>query len=344
MHGGFGSVRSNVSGGQRVCSAAMSEPLDVLFVIDPLSALNPRADSTYVMVTEALRRGHRPWYATLDDLLIHGERGLAHARRMAPSAERAHAPLVDVGEAQLRGLDSFAIVLMRKDPPVDESYVTATWILDRAKAAGVLVINDPSGLRELNEKLSILGFPDLTPRTRLVRKPEDVRAALAEFGGHIILKPVYGFGGREILQGRQDDPNLSTLIELATLEGRRWTVAQEFLEAAREGDKRILLVEGEPIGAVLRVPAQGELRNNFHAGGSPALTELDSRDREICMALGPFLRARGQFFAGIDVIGGRLTEINVTSPTGMQEINRLSGLEGDATMQARFWDALERKL
>ncbi len=320
------------------------ETVDVLFVLDPLSTLNPKAETSYVMITEALHRGHRPWYATLDDLMLDGERALAHARRVAPRDAHPLAPMADASLPELRSLESFALVLMRKDPPVDESFVTATWILDRAKASGTLVVNDPTGLRELNEKLSILAFPDLIPRTRLVRQTADVRAALADFGGHMILKPVYGFGGREILQGRIDDPNLSTLIELATHDGRRWTVAQEFVTAARDGDKRILLVDGEPIGAVMRVPAKGELRNNFHAGGSPETTELNARDREICAAVGPYLRERGQFFAGIDVIGRHLTEINVTSPTGMQEINRLDGLEGGATMQARFWDQLEARI
>lgn len=330
------------SGTKRRVSSA--ETIDVLFVLDPLSTLNPRADTSYVMITEALRRGHRPWYATLDDLLLDGERALAHARRMAPRDDHPLSPMVDASLPELRSLESFAAVLMRKDPPVDESFVTATWILDRAKAAGARVINDPTGLRELNEKLSILAFPSLIPRTRLVRQVADVRAALADFGGHMILKPVYGFGGREILQGRTEDPNLSTLIELATHEGRRWTVAQEFIPAAREGDKRILLVDGEPIGAVMRVPARGELRNNFHTGGSPEATDLSERDREICAAVGPVLRERGQFFAGIDVIGRHLTEINVTSPTGMQEINRLGGLDGEATMQARFWELLEARI
>jgi glutathione synthase len=158
------------------------------------------------------------------------------------------------------------------------------------------------------------------------------------------LKPVLGFGGREVLIARDGDPNLSTLFELATRDGQTWTIAQEFVPAAKLGDKRILLVDGTPIGAVMRVPAEGELRNNFHAGGSPALTQLTPRDREICERLGPFLRARGQFFVGIDVLGEFLTEINVTSPTGMQEINRLGGLAGDDTMQARFWAALEPQL
>jgi glutathione synthase len=167
---------------------------------------------------------------------------------------------------------------------------------------------------------------------------------MAQQGGRAIVKPVFGFGGREILMARDGDPNLGSILELATAEGTRWTVAQEYLPAAVHGDKRILLVDGEPVGAVLRVPAAGELRNNFHAGGSPQLADLDADDRRICDRVGPFLRERGQFFVGIDVIGGRLTEINVTSPTGMQEINRLGGFSGDSTMEARFWGALQRKL
>jgi glutathione synthase len=172
----------------------------------------------------------------------------------------------------------------------------------------------------------------------------ELRRWLAELGGKMILKPVLGYGGREILLAREDDPNLGSLLELATAEGTRWTIAQEYLPAAKLGDKRILLCDGAPVGAVLRVPKSGEIRNNFHAGGSPAAAELTEEDRAICSAVAPMLRDMGQLFVGLDVIGGRLTEINVTSPTGMQEINRLGRLRDGATMQARLWDALESKL
>ena len=316
---------------------------DVLFVIDPLALIDPRADSTYVMILEALRRGHRPYYVTLDGLAILGGDAWAHAKPVGPVSPEPGARLVDEGDASLRELASFAVVFMRKDPPVDEHFVTATWILDRAKNK-TLVLNDPTALREHNEKLSMLEFPALIPDTRLLRDAGDIRSALAEMGGKMIIKPVLGYGGREILQAVAGDPNLSTLIEIATADGRRWTVAQQFLPAAKQGDKRILMVEGEPIGAVLRVPAQGELRDNFHAGGSPHSTDFSPRDREICAAVGPWLRAQGLFFAGLDVIGDYLTEINVTSPTGMQEINRLGGLEGDATMEAKFWAGVEARL
>ncbi|MEM7153689.1 MAG: glutathione synthase [Myxococcota bacterium] len=313
---------------------------DVLFVMDPPETFDPRADSTYVMITEAIRRGHRPFGTSVAGLSLHGDRARA---RVAPvgMTEDGSNRLHYTEAPSTRELSEFAAVMMRADPPVDQGYVAATWILDYAHT---LVLNGPAGLRTLNEKLSILGFRDLTPKTFISRDSDELREILAQLGGRMIVKPVYGFGGREILLAREDDPNLGSLLELATAEGTRWTVAQEYLPAAVEGDKRILMVEGEPIGAVLRVPAKGELRNNFHAGGRPATSDLDDRDREICSAVGPLLREHDQFFVGLDVIGGQLTEINVTSPTGMQEVNRLAGLTGDDTMQARFWDALQARI
>lgn len=313
---------------------------DVLFVMDPPHTFDPKADSTYVMITEALRRGFVPYGTGLEGLSLHGAAAVARVAPVGLSAGDG-SRLAYQAPPAARPLSEFGAVLMRKDPPVDQGYVTATWILDRA---GTLVLNGPQGLRSLNEKLSILGFSDLVPKTFISRDATELRGILEQLGGQMIVKPVYGFGGREILLARHDDPNLGSLLELATAEGTRWTVAQEYLPQAVEGDKRILLVEGEPIGAVLRVPAKGELRNNFHAGGQPQASPLDDRDRAICSEVAPLLRQTDQFFVGLDVIGGRLTEINVTSPTGMQEINRLQGLHGDGTMQARFWDALQRRI
>ncbi|HRI09642.1 MAG TPA: glutathione synthase [Nannocystaceae bacterium] len=319
---------------------------DVLFVLDPLSTLNPRADSSYVMITEALARGYRPYMVELGGLLLRHNEVHAHAVPLGLAEglpPDAAPPLRAVGDQELRAIESFRAVVMRKDPPVDADFIIATWWLDRARTR-TLVVNEPAGLRDLSEKLAILEFPELIPRTFLLRNVADMRQALRELGGRMILKPVYGYGGRGVLIAREDDANLSTLFELTTRDGQGWTIAQEFVPEAHLGDKRILLVDGEPIGAVLRVPAAGELRNNFHMGGSPALTNLSDRDRQICAAVGPFLKARGQFFVGLDVLGDYLTEINVTSPTGMQEVNRLHGLLGGETMQARFWDALEPKL
>jgi glutathione synthase len=314
---------------------------DVLFVLDPLSVLNPSADTSYVMITEALRRGHRPFYVTLDGLSLRGGQAWAHAREVGPASDEALAPMIDRSESEARPLSAFAVVLMRKDPPVDEAFIAATWILDRA---GTLVVNEPGGLRDLNEKLSMREFPDLIPETRLLRRAADLRATLVELGGKMIVKPLLGYGGREVLMADEGDPNLTTLLEIATADETRWTVAQEFVPEASLGDKRILLVEGEAIGAVLRVPSRGELRNNFHAGGRASATELSEREREICSRVGPWLRDRGQLFAGIDVLGSYLTEINVTSPTGMQEINRLGDLRDAATMQAKFWNAVENRM
>ncbi len=319
--------------------------VDILLVLDPVASLNPAADTSVAMIREAIRRGHRPFSVELEGMSLHGGQARAWARPLGlvPDNDSGLTRVVEIGPASARGLESFAAVLMRKDPPFDEGYLTATWILERARNKTVL-INDPDGLRRANEKLSILEFPELTPETRILRRRVDLLQALDDFGGAMVVKPVLGFGGRGVLLARRGDPNLSSILEVATEEGAKWTVAQAFLERAKEGDKRILLVDGEPIGAVLRVPAAGEVRNNFHAGGAPALTALDDDDRKICARVGPWLRAQGQFFSGIDVIGGKLTEINVTSPTGMQEIDRLHGLSGDKTMAALFWDVLERKI
>lgn len=308
---------------------------------DPPETFSPTGDTTSVMIDEALRRGHRPWCAMLPDLSVRDDAAWARAWPLAINAVDGGLAVKRSGDPQWRAMAEFGVVVMRKDPPFDQGYLTATWILDRA---GTPVFNAPAGLRDFNEKLSLARFADLAPRSFVARDYGEIRRILAELGGRMICKPVFGFGGREVLLLREDDPNLGSLIELATAEGSRWTIAQEYLPAAKIGDKRILLVDGEPVGAVLRVGASGEVRNNFHAGGRPEASALDDSDLEICRRVGPVLRDAGQFFVGLDVIGGRLTEINVTSPTGMQEINRMGSLRGDATMQARFWTALEGKL
>lgn len=317
---------------------------NVLFVLDPLEIMNPVGDSSYVMITEALRRGYQPYIGLLSDLVLDGPSASVHARALGLE-DRSEGPprCIATEPRSRRDASDFCAVVMRKDPPVDDAFMVATWWLDRA-ASTCVIVNNPQGLRDLNEKLAILEFSHWTPRTLLLRKPADLRRALAELGGQMILKPVYGHGGRGVLIAREGDPNLNTLFELATDEGRVWTIAQAFVPEASLGDKRILLVEGTPVGAVLRVPAKGELRNNFHVGGRPAATELTAREREICAEVGPYLASRGQMFVGLDVLGDYLSEINVTSPTGMQEVNRLAGLSGAETMQAKFWDALEAKI
>jgi glutathione synthase len=312
-----------------------------LFVLDPLDRLCPREDSTYVMMLEAQRRGYEVHGTMVSDLALEGEVASAHARPVAPISVGDRPSFA--GASQQTPLSQFDVVFQRKDPPFDSNYLISTWILERARGQ-TLLVNDPAGLRELNEKLAILAFSHLTPRTRLLRRREDLHTALDDFGGEMIVKPVFGFGGRAILKVRRDDPNLNALLELATQEHSEWTVAQEFLPEAKTGDKRILLVDGEPVGAVLRVPAKGEGRSNFHVGGTAAATALSPHERTICDEVGPFLAERGQFFVGLDVIGEKLTEVNVTSPTGMQEVNRMGELTGHHTMEARFWDGVERRL
>lgn len=318
-------------------------PRRVLFIIDPLETLSPTEDSSYLMMREALERGHELWTCTLEGLHICAKGPAALGQPLEWNAQEArlvHAATHPEKQTQKLLLSSLDVVVMRKDPPFDESYLTATWILSCA-SADTKIVNDPSGLRDLNEKFAIFAFPQFAPPTQIARTPAQLRQALEDLGGDMIVKPVLGFGGRGILRARRNDPNLSTLFELATEEGARFTVAQAFLPAAQNGDKRILLVNGEVAGAVLRVPAQGELRGNLHVGGRAQETVLTPREKEICGVVGPYLRDRGQFFVGIDVIGDFLTEVNVTSPTGMQEINRLDKRQAEQTMQSIFWDALQ---
>ena len=316
----------------------------ILFIIDPINTLATDADSSFVMISEAISRGHQVSWCETKDLFVQNDNGWAHVRQIELNSPlKGSTQKFQTIAEHTHKLDEFAVILMRKDPPFDENYLLATWCLDYA-GKNTWVINDPNGLRSVNEKLAILHFPSLIPPTRILRRKSDLHQTLSEFGGQMVVKPVFGFGGREVLRVSCEDPNLNTLFELATHDEQRWTVAQAFVPEANTGDKRILLVDGEPIGAVLRVPAIGDLRGNFHAGGSPTETTLNPRDLEICRAIKPFLRQHGQFFAGIDVIGSYLTEINVTSPTGMQEINRLGALSGQQTMQAQFWSRIERKL
>lgn len=219
-------------------------------------------------------------------------------------------------------LEAFDVVLMRKDPPVDTAYLHATWILEQARGK-TLLVNDPRGLRELNEHLAVLRFPDLTPPTIVTRSARRLAQFQREQGGAIVVKPVDGYGGLGVFVVRDGDPNTSSLIENATSAGARWTVAQRYLPEAAAGDKRIVLWDGEPIGAVLRVPARNEARGNLHVGGKPVKTELDDDDRAIIRAVAPVLREHGQLLVGLDVIGGKLTELNITSPTGIRHIEQL---------------------
>jgi len=308
-----------------------------LFVMDPLARIQIASDTTFALMLASQARGHEISFCEPRHL------GLEHDRAMAmvyPVSAR-HVP----GDHYLLGpqaatpLDQYDAVFMRKDPPFDVDYYFATLLLERARGKTFL-INDPRGLREWNEKLAVLNFPKLTPAMVVTREASRLRSFLAEQGGEMVVKPLDASGGFGVFHVRQGDPNTGSILEQATNLGRRWTVAQRYLPEVRQGDKRILLVDGEPLCAVLRVPAADDARGNLHVGARPMPAKLDERDLAIIDALAPHLRANGFFLVGLDVIGGWLTEINVTSPTGIREANTLYG----AAFETRVVERLETKL
>jgi glutathione synthase len=312
-------------------------PLSIAFVMDPVTAIDIRTDTTFVLMLEAQRRGHRLLCADPADLAVDAGRVTARVRPVTMRREAGrHA---DQGEPLTVSLDDDVdLVLQRKDPPVDAAYVIATQILALCRRA--LVLNRPSGILSANEKLYALNFPDLMPETRVTRSIPQLIDFLAKLGGEMIVKPLDGRGGEGIFHVRNDDRNLFSILEQSTRFGAVRVMAQAYLPAVRTGDKRILLVDGAPIGALLRVPADRETRANLHVGGKPVATHLDDDDRRIIARIAPWLARDGLFFVGIDVIGGRLTEINVTSPTGVQEIDALEG----RSLEAEIVDALEKRV
>jgi glutathione synthase len=296
----------------------------LLFIVDPLDRLALAGDTSYALMLEAAARGWEVWTCQIEHLGLEGDDAIAEAAptRVVSAASPREAFTVEARSPHR--LAAFDAVLMRKDPPLDVSYLHATWILDHAHGK-TLLVNDPRGLRELNEHLAVLRFPHLTPPTIVTRSAERLRAFQAAHGGAMVVKPVDGYGGLGIFVVRAGDMNASSIIETSTGAGTRWTLAQEYLPAAVEGDKRIILADGEPVGAVLRVPASAEARGNLHVGGTPVKATIDARDREIIEAIAPFLRRHGQILVGLDVIGGMLTEINITSPTGVRQASALDG-------------------
>jgi len=309
----------------------------LLFIVDPLERLALAGDSTYALMLEAAARGWDVWTCLIEDLGLVGDDAVADA---APTIVMPAATPSDAFQVEARTthrLADFDVVLMRKDPPVDVNYLHATWILDHARGK-TLLVNDPRGLRELNEHLAVLQFPQLTPPTIVTRSTDKLRAFQREQGGAIVVKPVDGYGGLGIFVVRDGDMNASSILETSTGAGTRWTLAQKYLPEAIEGDKRIVLVDGEAVGAVLRVPAEAEARGNLHVGGRAVRCTIDERDNEIITAIAPWLREHGQILVGLDVIGGMLTEINITSPTGIRHIARLE----DRNVAAPVLDAFER--
>jgi glutathione synthase len=313
----------------------------VLCVMDPPAAINPAGDTTLVFILELLARGHEVAMCEPRHLELDGPALQATVTRVV-SAQRVRPPF-ELGVIERVPVSAYQAVLMRKDPPFDIDYVNATLLLDRARAT-TLVVNEPAALRGWNEKLAILEFPQLIARTWVTRSIGRLRELIDELGGQMIVKPLDGAGGSSVFLARKDDRNTSVIFETLTHEGKRLVMAQEYLPAARAGDKRILLLDGEPIGAVLRVPRDDDHRGNLHVGGTAARAPLDARDQEICHEVGRRCREAGLYFVGLDVIGGKLTEVNVTSPTGVQEIDRLEGHEGKARLPSRFVDWLENKL
>jgi glutathione synthase len=309
----------------------------LLYIIDPLDRLALAGDTSYALMLETAARGWEVWTCQIEHLGLEGDDAVADAVPTRVVAAETPREAFEVGARSWQRLAAFDVVLMRKDPPLDVSYLHATWILDHAHGK-TLLVNDPRGLRELNEHLAVLRFQHLTPPTIVTRSPERLRAFRAEQGGSIVVKPVDGYGGLGIFVVRDGDMNASSILETSTGAGTRWTLAQRYLPAAVDGDKRILLVDGEPVGAVLRVPASAEARGNLHVGGTPVKTSIDARDREIIDEVAPFLRSYGQILVGLDVIGGMLTEINITSPTGVRQVSNLEG----RNVAAPILDCFER--
>jgi len=287
-----------------------------LFVLDPLQRINPAKDSTAALMQAAARAGHELWACTPADLIAMGDAPIAMAAMVQPE------PWLEVGALERLPLEGFSVIWMRKDPPVDEAYLYATHLLEVAERAGVRVLNRPSALRAWNEKLGALRFSRWMAPTLVAGRVAEL-TAFAQEQGDIVLKPLGGRAGLGVIRVAADAPGLGALLELVTEQERLPVMAQRFLPQVSDGDKRILLVDGEPLGAVNRRPKQGEFRSNLAVGGHPEATELSERERHICAALAPSLRAEGLFFVGIDVIGGMLSEINVTSPTGIREVERL---------------------
>ena len=311
--------------------------LAVAIQMDPIERVDILADSTFALALEAQARGHALFHYLPPDLSWRHDRVVARARPMR--VRRKAGDHVDLGSAELLDLAGVDVVLMRQDPPFDMAYITATHLLERIHPE-TLVVNDPVAVRNAPEKLYVTHFAELMPATLITADPEEIRAFRAEHGD-IVLKPLFGNGGAGVFHLRPDDPNLGSLLEMfQKIAPREPIMVQRYLPAIREGDKRIILVDGEAAGAINRVPAAGEARANLHVGGRAERAPLTSRDREICELIGPALKRQGLIFVGIDVIGGLLTEINVTSPTGLQEIERFEGLN----LAARIWDAIEAKV
>ncbi len=291
-------------------------------IMDPVSTVLPEADTTFALMEEAEKRGHRVDHCLNTDLILEG--GRLSARVSQASMSRTAPQPIALAAPETVSLHDVDAVFIRTDPPFDDNYLWTTQLLEIVKRE-TLVVNDPSGLQRANEKLYTCYFPELMPATFIGSHKADIKGFLKRVGGHAVIKPLDGRGGEGVLVMRDGDPNINAIIEATTKHGRRAALVQEFLPQVKIGDKRILLIDGELLGAVLRVPASDEIRSNLRVGGRGVAAVIEPEDRVIIETLAPRLRADGLYFVGIDVIGGKLTEVNVTSPTGIQSMTRLDG-------------------
>jgi glutathione synthase len=306
--------------------------LKVAVQMDPVEGINIHTDTTFLMMETAQERGHSLWVYTPDRLGLLDGKVIARGRPLTLRRELGNH--FTAGDMELREICEFDVVLMRQDPPFDMAYITATHLLEKVHP-NTLVVNNPAEVRNAPEKLFVTGFPDVQPPT-LITSDIDAIYDFRARHGDMVLKPLYGGGGSGVARLKADDHNLDALMELHAMIGREPVIVQKFIPAVVKGDKRILIVDGEPVGAINRVPAEGQVRSNLRVGGRAEAVDLTARDRELCTIIGPELKRRGLLFVGVDVIGDYLTEINVTSPTGAQQLKRFSGIDAVAVM----WDRI----
>ena len=309
--------------------------LNVAVQMDPIARINIRGDSTFALLLEAQKRGHSLSYYTPDKLSLNGAELVATVQILSVRDEESNH--FTLGEPRREALSVFDVILLRQDPPFDLAYITSTHLLERLQPK-TLVVNDPASVRNAPEKLFVMNFPQLMPPTLISRDLDEINAFRDQHGA-VVMKPLHGHGGAAVFRIMPQDMNFGSLFDMFSVTFKEPWVIQRFLPNVKHGDKRIILVDGEFTGAVNRVPAADDLRSNMVRGGAAKETELTPREREICETLGPELRKRGLLFVGIDVIDGNLTEINVTSPTGIRAIARLGG----ADIAAMIWDVIEKK-
>jgi glutathione synthase len=306
--------------------------------MDPLERILPDKDTTFVFMLESLKRHHQVFFLGLRDIFTRGHQALARVRRCEVTRSTPHFRFLEEGRDV--ALESFDAIFMRKDPPADAPYLYATMQLDLVDSHRCFILNKPAGLREANEKLYALNFPKAIPPTMVTYEHSRLKAFMAEQGGEMVVKPLDGHGGEGVFLVSSTDRNLNAILETVTKFESQPVMAQRYLPEVRTGDKRLIMLDGEPLGCMLRVPRSDENRGNIHVGGTCIKADVTERDLEICRLMKPRLQRDGLYFVGLDIIGGFLTEVNVTSPTGIQEIDRLNGV----TLEANVIDFVENKI